>query len=994
MNIRNARPNQRLWSLRVLLILFLLASQITFTSTALAATYAVTINGSSSGRQFNGVGGLSGGGGTSRLLYDYPAAQQSAILDYLFKPNYGASLQILKVEIGGDTDTTEGAEASSQRTPTDQNYQRGYEWWLMQQAKARNPNIKLYGLEWGAPSWFSGGFWSQDNINYIINWIKHAQSGYGLTINYIGGWNERGYNKSWYENLRSALNSNGLSSVQIVADDAASGWSVADDMTSDATFKAAVDIVGVHYTCGYLSNGANCSSTANAQNLGKPLWSSENGSQDLNTGAAAMARAINRDYIDGKMVVYINWNLIAAYYSTYPFANDGLMSAQQPWSGNYGVGKSIWVMAHTAQFVEPGWQYLDNSSGYLGGNRNNGSYVALKSTNNTDYSVIIETMDATSANTINFNVTGGLSTAAVHVWSTNLNSSSSSDYFVHASDITPSGGTFSLTIQPGYVYSLTTTTGQSKGTASSPASASMALPYTDNFESYTVGAMPNIPKYFATTMGAFEVENCLGGRSGKCMQQEITQEPITWCCSSALPQSAMGDPGWTNYTVSSDVLLPQAGAVELVGRMTAQYENNTGSLIGYHLQLSNTGSWRLYYLGGGTWASPNDTTLASGTVSYGTIIWTTLALTFNGSNIQAFIGGTQVANVTNSSSGSGQVAVQVQGWYPAQFDNFSITTGGSGPTNTPTPTPTPTNTSPGQTNTPTHTATPTSTSTGGTKYEAENAALSGGAVVATDHTGYSGTGFVAGYYTGTGQRTQFTVNVSTAGNYAVDLRYSNSMGSTQTESIYVNGVKVATGSYANLANWSTWADNTVTLALNAGINTIAYEKDSGNGCINLDYISVPGGGSGQTNTPTFTATPTITATGSVNLAQGKPASADSSQSANPASSGNDGSTSTRWCANDGNLNHWWEVDLGASYNLTGSEVMWEFNGRVYQYRVDVSTNNTSWTTVVDKTANTSTAQVQDDSFSATARYVRITITGLPASPTTWASFYEFRVFGN
>ncbi len=188
-------------------------------------------------------------------------------------------------------------------------------------------------------------------------------------------------------------------------------------------------------------------------------------------------------------------------------------------------------------------------------------------------------------------------------------------------------------------------------------------------------------------------------------------------------------------------------------------------------------------------------------------------------------------------------------------DNIKLTTnltvtsgGGSTPTPTPTATPTPTrtptrtNTPTGPTNTPTHTATPTITPTNGTgtKYEAENAALSGGAVVNTDHTGYSGTGFVAGYYgSGTGQTTTFTVNVPSAGNYAVDLRYSNAMGSTQTEDIYVNGVKVATGSYANLANWNTWSDNTVTLTLNAGSNTIAYKKDSGNGCINLDYIIVP-----------------------------------------------------------------------------------------------------------------------------------------------------------
>ena len=69
-----------------------------------------------------------------------------------------------------------------------------------------------------------------------------------------------------------------------------------------------------------------------------------------------------------------------------------------------------------------------------------------------------------------------------------------------------------------------------------------------------------------------------------------------------------------------------------------------------------------------------------------------------------------------------------------------------------------------------------------------------------------------------------------------------------------------------------------------------------------------------------------------NIAQGKTASADSSETANPAARGNDGSTTTRWCAANGNTGHWWKVDLGASYNLSGSEVMWELP----------ATTNTKW----------------------------------------------------
>src|SRR3954469_3830006 len=153
------------------------------------------------------------------------------------------------------------------------------------------------------------------------------------------------------------------------------------------------------------------------------------------------------------------------------------MLANQPWSGHYSVGKDVWALAHTAQFTAPGWKYLDSSSGYLGGNRANGSYVTMKSTNNSDYSTIIETMDATATQTMDFAIAGGLSTGTVRVWSTDLNSGSTSAHFVRGADITPSGGRFSLSVRPGFLYSITTTSGQGKGTATSPPAGSLALPY-------------------------------------------------------------------------------------------------------------------------------------------------------------------------------------------------------------------------------------------------------------------------------------------------------------------------------------------------------------------------------------------------------------------------------------------------------------------------------------------------------------------------------------
>src|ERR1043165_6360285 len=99
-----------------------------------APTTLITIDGSKGGRTFDGVGAVSGGGGNSRLLIDYPEPQRGQILDYLFTPGYGAALQALKVEIGGDTNSTSGAEPSHAHFRGDLDCNRGYEWWIMEEA--------------------------------------------------------------------------------------------------------------------------------------------------------------------------------------------------------------------------------------------------------------------------------------------------------------------------------------------------------------------------------------------------------------------------------------------------------------------------------------------------------------------------------------------------------------------------------------------------------------------------------------------------------------------------------------------------------------------------------------------------------------------------------------------------------------------------------------------------------------------------------------------
>jgi hypothetical protein len=642
-------------------------------ATPAAGANTVVIDGAGAGRTFDFIGGLSGGGGTSRLLYDYPPQQQAEILDYLFKPGYGASLQLLKVEIGADTDTTNGAEATHERTPTDRNYHRGYEWWLMQQAKLRNPNIKLYGLEWGAPGWFNGGFYSTDNTQYIIDWITNAQSVYGLTIDYIGGWNEMGYYGPWLVSLKAALARAGLG-TRLVAADGYQDLSIATDSTPGVL--PAVDVLGVHYPCGYQSDGSQCNTLANLQAaiaLGKPLWASEEGSEPYNTGGAPMARVYNRHYIQAKMTGSINWSVVGSWYANLPFGGvDGLLFASQPWSGYYAVDKEIWVTAHTTQFVQPGWQYVDSGSALASGT---GSYVTLKSPNNKDWSVILETAVATSAQTFTFVQTGGAYAGPVHVWATDLGAivstlgaTAADRWFVQQADISPSNCTFSFVAQPNYVYTLTTTVGQGKGKTSPPVSSPLAIPYGDDFESYTVSAMPNIPRFFSAVEGAFEVENCVGGRTGKCLQQEVAVAPIGWgSAASPNPVTIVGDPGWTDYAVSVDALLQQAGSVDLIGRITAQ-DQKGGGVEGYHLQVAGGGAWTLFRQD----LAMVNTTLASGTGSFALNTWHTLALDFIGSTVTARYDGATLATVTDATYAKGSAGLSVSQWNNAQFDNFAV----------------------------------------------------------------------------------------------------------------------------------------------------------------------------------------------------------------------------------------------------------------------------------------------------------------------------------
>ena len=75
-----------------------------------------------------------------------------------------------------------------------------------------------------------------------------------------------------------------------------------------------------------------------------------------------LASMLNRNYIQGKMTKTVVWGLLTSYYDSCPWPDCGIIHASYPWSGYYYVHPALWATAHTTQFAQPGWKYLDGDA--------------------------------------------------------------------------------------------------------------------------------------------------------------------------------------------------------------------------------------------------------------------------------------------------------------------------------------------------------------------------------------------------------------------------------------------------------------------------------------------------------------------------------------------------------------------------------------------------------------------------------------------------------
>ena len=206
------------------------------------------------------------------------------------------------------------------------------------------------------------------------------------------------------------------------------------------------------------------------------------------------------------------------------------------------------------------------------------------------------------------------------------------------------------------------------------------------------------------------------------------------------------------------------------------------------------------------------------------------------------------------------------------------------------------------------------------------------------------------------------------------LHIANSSGTNLTGAVAV----------PNTGGYQTWTTVTASITLPAGQQTLTVDQDS-NGW-NFHYMAFAqgsgGGGGGGGTGPTEYC-------GTQDLALDQPTTASSTQDATdyPASDATDGDPGTRWSSASSDP-QWLEVDLGSQQQICSVGILWEA-AYATAFQIQVSNDNSTWTTVYSTT--TGTGGNQTFTVSATARYIRMY--GTARATQFGYSIFEFDVYG-
>ncbi|KAF3844334.1 hypothetical protein F7725_007497 [Dissostichus mawsoni] len=641
------------------------------------------------GRGFDGIGGLSGGG-----------------------PNFGASLHILKMERSRHTCTMRMMRTTSE------------------------------GLPWAFPGWVGHGkSWPYDFPD--------------ITAAYVI-WNERNFDSKYIKVLRNTLDKVGLTGVGIIAADG--NWSIADSLNADPHLSECVEVVGITVcvplplaeqllrytldksglegvriiasdnlwqpiTLSLLQDpelggavdviGAHYPGTTTvkeALQTQKKLWSSEDYSSvnDEVGGAAGPASStrttLGQTALSSCVQLCVD-DCLLQHHLLEPGVQLLRGSAVRPGRADDGRGAVERALrAHTTQFTQPGWSYLQ-TVGHLA---QGGTYVALTDGRGSLTVTSTPPFNVTSQNAT-FQLKGSFVSSAeifttllqscynafvlfsmiyflqasiteLQVWRSQFNfKTKKPSFFQKLTPLTLVDGSFTLSVAEDEVYTLTTVTSGQKGSypgspplLASPNNTRTTLMFKNLLHLCVRPLLGNPPfseaPNFADQTGVFEYYLNLTdpGAHSFTLRQVLTERPITWAADADQTISVIGDHQWQNVTVSCDVFME---SVKTGGVFIAARVDKGGQSV-----RSAQGVFFWVFVDG-TYKVTNDlagqTVLAegqSGTRAYG---WHTLTLT--GQHASGLLNGYPLwKNAVVLAPPNGWAALGTHSFELAQFDNFAV----------------------------------------------------------------------------------------------------------------------------------------------------------------------------------------------------------------------------------------------------------------------------------------------------------------------------------
>ena len=577
-------------------------------------------------------------------------------------------------------------------------------------------------------------------FKWYKNTLDAAYDEYGLKFDYVSA--DRNEisdpDYDWIKYLRKHLDSAAqeagakydysqiklIASDEVLSTDNLGNYVIADEMMKDAELRDAVDVLGLHYSTWPGENALKLK-----KEYGKEIWYSEGtavtidpkyavnatnasgaelddvakgtGLTGINGPLEIAVRVLNmyaqQDYIDkdnniikgGGMTMYEFQPAVAAYYTGAQYVPKQLILADTPWSGHYEVQVGTYIMEHFTRFQTENMKYVDGAcfgdgiaagDGHgIGSTTNN--YITLADPDTGDYTMVFIN-DTSESRAYNVSVSNlSKADSPLTAWVTkgpDEGQAYDANWLKNSGTVTPENGSFTYTVEPYSIVTLTTTSGQ-KGYADEEKSeyqkdetnTNLSLPYTDdfNYSDEFLEERGGTPLYTCDAGGAFEVVKKADG--SKVLQQKInvSNMPINWSGGSS-PTTTLGDTEWADYSVSADVKLePQDSNMNYAGIGLRSVGTCSGVAFsnksGYWIKIKYDGTYSCLKA---------DTAISEGEIrGFDVNSWYNLKISAVGNQIVFYVNNTAIFGYTDTENPylSGRAGFQ-GGYYTSEFDNLKI----------------------------------------------------------------------------------------------------------------------------------------------------------------------------------------------------------------------------------------------------------------------------------------------------------------------------------